>query len=146
MIDAAIRSWLLTQYQVTNLVGATGVFVDDVPQNTTPASPNFIVVSVISKDENITLDGGNVPSGGLFTAEIDIDCKGRTRAAASALGDAITPLFRNFSGSLGGGLETVNAVESIGDANAKDPDPLYAGDQSFFRRTLSYQVYYRPLA
>lgn len=145
MITAAIRSWLLTQAPVTAIVGTNGVFVDDVPQGTTPSTPKYLIITRIDDDENITLDGGNLPPNGLFTAEVDIDAKANTRGDASTLGDAVNPLFRNFSGSLGGGLETVQAVEKIGDTDAKDADPLFAGDQSFFRRTLSYRVYYRPL-
>jgi hypothetical protein len=143
VLTSSIRSWLLTQPAVTGVVGAR-VFVDDVPENTPQP---YVIITGIGDDENITLGGDNVPTGGLFTAEIDIDAKASTRGGANALGDAIgSTNFRNFSGSLGGGLETVDAVESTGKVDGKDTEPLFANDQAFFRRTLSFTVYYRPLA
>lgn len=142
MIDAAIRAWLLTQGTVTAIVGQK-VFVDDVPEGTLDP---YLIVAAITNDENVTLDGRPAASGAMCTDEVDIDSKARTRYGADLLASAVAALgFRDFKGSLGAGLETVLAVESQGLTKAKDP-AIFADDAAFFRSTLSFNVFYRPLA
>lgn len=141
MIIGSLRTWLLAQSAVTSLIVSGGVFPSKVPQGT---AGNCIVLDRMDEDENLCLGGRPAVGAALFTAEIDIDCKGTTVGNATSLSEVVAGLFRDFTGSLGASLESVGAVETIGKSDDFSADPS-ARDVGFFTVTLSYRVFYWPI-
>jgi len=112
-MQKGLRTLLLAQSSITNVVGAAGVYSQRAPQN---ASPPFIVLHKMSTEENKTLTG---VTGSTRFMDFDIDCKATRYGSAQDLAIIVRDFIKDYTGTAGG--ETVSAVLLNGEAEDYEP-------------------------
>lgn len=135
-IEQGLRTLLLAQSSITSLLGdaTKGVYLDFAPQGV--AEP-FIVISAVSVNPLLHLGG----TGGLRFTSVDVDCKARTREAATSLAQAVETYIADYSGAAGS--DTLNAV-LLEDRGYDFEPPDGARQWGRFVETLDIQCQWTP--
>lgn len=133
MICEGLRTLLLTQSTVTDVVGSDGIFVGAARQGKTPP---YIVIDRMSDEKFLGL------SGFLSTrsCEVDIDCWHKTATLAAALGKIVGDYLDDFKGATGGS-ETVLASHHVDEDDTFDP-PSSGGQISEWATILTFEFQY----
>lgn len=107
--DESLRTVLLGATPVTDIVGSTGVYLDDAGQSDLSA---YVVISQQSHDplSDVT------QTSGIGVSQFDVDCFARTRTEARTLADAVSARLKDYSGVSGSTtFSGVNWVEEGSD-------------------------------
>lgn len=115
MICEGLRTLLLTQSSITNVVGTSGIYVSAAPQT---ATLPYIVLDRISDEKHKALDGYT----GTRHGEVDIECWDTTPGDAASLAKIVSDYLDDFSGATGGD-ETILSSHQIDDNDTfAEPD------------------------
>lgn len=134
MICEGLRTLLLAQSTVTDIVGSSGVYVTAARQSGTRP---YIVLDRVDDEKYKGL------AGYLSTTrrcEIDIECWGKTQSSASALAKVVSDFLDDFSGATGG-TETILSANQVGDTDNFDP-PDSGGAIQEFVTILNFEFMY----
>lgn len=126
---------LLSGEATITAICSTRVYVQKAPQN---AIFPHIIITQMSTDENVSLDGG---SGSLRFINYDIDCKARTSVQAESLGNAVRTFLDDYSGTAGS--FTIGAVIMNDESDDYEP-PQDGSDIGVFIVTLDLDIQYNP--
>lgn len=133
MIDEQIRSYLLTQTAVTNIVGFLGVYVVRARQE---QSAPYIVVEQTGGNTEQHMEG----LSGVEQANVDIRCHHRTDALAGTLAEIVKPLIAGVQKTMG----TASVRSAVLFNQTRSSGDPRQGDQTGFPSvTLSFEVFYR---
>ena len=130
-----LRSLLLSWSQVTDVVGARGVFIGDAEQG---QSLPYVIISQDDSDEFNTLDG---PSGAFRMLDFEIDCKGRNAGEANQLAETVRDLLKDYTGPAGN--QVIDAVIVDGEYDSRER-PVDGSDRKTFVVTLELSIQYHP--
>lgn len=123
MICEGLRTLLLAQSSITDVVGTSGIYVTAAPQS---AEVPYIVIDRV-RDEIYKGLSGNL---GTRHCEVDIDCWHTKPGTASALAKIVSDYLDDFSGATGGS-ETILAVHQVDESDTFDPPPSGGPIQEF---------------
>jgi hypothetical protein len=109
MIEAGIRTLLLSQSSITTLVPNQiidkttfqPIFDQEVKEG---IKPPFIAIERDSRDPMGALDG----TYGMMSSEITVHCVGTSPSKADAIANAVTDYFKDYKGAAGS--DTIDAV------------------------------------
>lgn len=101
MIEFDLRTLLLAQSAITDIVGSSGVYCDAADQGT-PLP--YVLLTLMDSDPLKALDG----TYGLEIKTFDIDCYGAEKPEAKQLSAAVKAFIKDYSGVAGD--STIHAV------------------------------------
>lgn len=108
--DESLRTLLLAQSTITDIVGSAGVYLDDAGQ---ADLTSYIVISQEGHDPHGNLSN----STGIGETQFDFDCYSKKRPVARDLADAVSAFFKDYSGTSSG--TTFSAVNWIDEGSDK---------------------------
>ena len=95
---------MLAESTITDIVGTTGVFIDDAEQSDLSS---YCVISQQGHDPLIDM----TQTTSIGNTQFDIDCYSNSRVTARSLADKVTAFTKDFSGTAGS--NTFHAVNWI---------------------------------
>lgn len=133
MIDEQIRTYLLTITGVTDIVGASGVFVERATQGT---APPYVVVTQDSGNPEHHAGGRS----GINRAGVDVVCYAATAVKAGTLADAVETALTAKQTPMG----TATVRSCLCEGKRRSSDNPQQGDQTGFPSvTLSFDLFYQ---
>lgn len=130
-----LRTLLLSESTITDVVGASGVYVGSARQ---AASLPYVLITQTDSDEYNTLDA---PSGSFRSLEFEIDAKGRTAEEANRLSETVREFLKDYDGPAG--TQTIDAVIIEGQFESKERS-VNGSDQNTFVVTLELTIQFHP--
>ena len=115
--DESLRTVLLGTTSITDIVGSSGVFLDDAGQS---SLSEYVIISQQGHNPH----GNLTDTTGIGETQFDIDCYAKTRPQARALADAVSAKLKDYSGV--SGSTTFNAVNWVDEGT----DTVTASDGS----------------
>jgi hypothetical protein len=131
-MKSGLVSLLSGEATITSICG-TRVYVTKAPQK---AILPHVIITQMSSEENITLDGG---SGQLRFLNFDIDCKSKTSVQAEQLANAVRTFLDDYSGTAGS--YTIGAVIMNDESDDYEP-PTDGSDIGVHVVTLDLDIQY----
>ena len=129
-----LRTLLLSQSSVTDIVGASGVFIRHAPQG--QALP-YVVINQEGSDEFNTL----TETGRFRAVDYEFDCKGRTGEQAAQIAETVRDFIQDYSGPAGD--QTIDAVILDEEFDSVEK-PIDGSDKKTFVVTLAMTIQYQP--
>lgn len=133
MICEGLRTLLLAQSTVTDVVGTSGIYVTTARQTT---SLPYIVLDRVGDEKYTALDGYQSARH----AEVDIECWHKTPGQAAALAKIVSDYLDDFSGATGGD-ETILSSHHIDDNDTFDT-PQSGEEIREFVTILNFEFHY----
>jgi hypothetical protein len=133
VICEGLRTLLLAQSSITDIVGTSGIYVTAAVQS---ASLPYIVIDRI-RDEIYKGLSGNLSAR---HCEVDIECWQKKPGTAAALAKIVSDYLDDFSGATGG-TETILAVHQVDTTDTFDP-PQSGGPIQEFATILTLEIDY----
>lgn len=131
-VDESLRTVLLATTPITDIVGSTGVYIDDTGQSELAA---YVVISQQSHDPHSDIGS----TSGIGETQIDCDCYAKTRTQARTLADAVSAKLKDYSGT--SGSTTFSAVNWVDEAT--DIVPADDGSQvHYYVFTETFNVFW----
>lgn len=132
MISKGLRTLLLAQSSITDIVGDDGIFVTAATQGTTQP---YIIIDRMAGSKFKGLDGNQ----GTKRAEIDIECWHNTPSDAAALADIVSDFLDDYTGAAGDA--TIKESTQVDDVDNYEP-PKVGQAISEFVTILNYEFIY----
>lgn len=130
--DESLRTVLLGATPVTDIVGSTGVYLDDAGQSNLSS---YIVIS----NQGHNPHGNITETADMGETQFDIDCFAKTRTQARVLSDAVSVRLKDYTGTSGD--TTFSGVNWVDEGS----DVVTAADGSrvhFYVLTQTYNVFW----
>jgi hypothetical protein len=130
--DESLRTVLLGATSVTDVVGSTGVYLDDAGQSNLSS---YIIISQQGHNPHGTI----TETTGIGETTFDIDCFSKTRTQARVLADAVSVRLKDYSGV--SGSTTFGAVNWVDEGS----DVVTAADGStvhYYVLTHTYNIFW----
>jgi hypothetical protein len=133
MICEGLRTLLLAQSSITDIVGSAGIFVSAARQG---SDLPYIVLDRVS-DEKYKGLGGYLNQR---HCEVDIECWHKTQSLAAALAKIVSNYLDDFTGATGGD-ETITESTQMDDSD-NYVDPKTGNAISEFVTILNFEFHY----
>lgn len=130
MIHKALYAHLSASAGISALVG-TRIYPGMLPQS--PTKP-ALVYTLVAQAPDYTLD-----SRESYNPLIQIDCFADTNVAAQGVADAVDAVLSGFTGTFGGGGNTVTVIECL----RVGRQDIYEDETFEFRVVLEYRFRYK---
>jgi hypothetical protein len=110
-VDESLRTMLLSVSAVTDIVGTTGVYLDDAGQS---SLSSYLIISQQGHNPHGTL----TETTGTGETEFDVDCFAKSRTQARALSNVVSAALKDYSGTITG--TTFSAVNWVDEGTDKE--------------------------
>lgn len=133
-MKGGLRTLLLAQSAITDIVGAAGVHVGNAAQG---QPLPYVAIQQDGSDEFNSL----TETGRFRAVDFELDCKGRNGGEAAALAETLREFIQDYAGPAGGQVIDAVILDEEFDSVEK---PVNGSDQKTFVVTLALTIQYHP--